>query len=263
MAFMPKGSELLIFLDGENTDSRVLDWARSKSCVKVFSSKTPLGISGALNALIEESQGEVIARMDADDISLPGRFSKGVKLVSRGLEDFVFTNMILFGLAVKPIGFLPHLPVGVDNEQAKWLLWLGNPFAHPTMIARRSVIVSLGAYRKSISEDYDLWLRAAAAGYRFRRLKRHGLLYRLHPAQLTKQKYFESMNKSDALLSESRQAFSERLRGGQSDLSEEALHSIALRFLVGSPSCLSLQIRLSNWRRKNRHRKQSDTSQQK
>jgi len=263
LAFMPKGSELLIFLDGANTDSKILSWAKKKPAVKIYSSETALGISGALNFLIEKSQGEIIARMDADDISLPGRFSKAAKLVSSGVEDIVFSNTILFGFAVKPIGILPHLPVGVNSEQSRWLLWLGNPFAHPTMVARREILVSLGGYRNSISEDYDLWLRAAAAGYRFRRLKRHGLLYRIHPGQYTKQKNFESMVASDTLLRGSREALGLQLQGGQSDLDEEAMNAKAIEILAESKSGLAVQIKFSNWRRKNRQPKQSDTSQQK
>lgn len=251
LAFKPRGSELLIFLDGADTKSKVLAWARSRPNVRIFSSEKKLGISGALNALIENSKGDVIARMDADDISLPGRFSKGTTLVSSGLEDFMFTNIILFGSSVKPFGLLPHLPIGLDNDQARWLLWLGNPFAHPTMIARKSALVSLGGYRKSISEDYDLWLRASAAGFRFRRLKRHGLMYRIHPGQYTKQKNFELMVESDSLLREARRALQLQLGGGEEHQNEQALSARAKENLAKSRFGLATQLKFLSWRRGN------------
>lgn len=252
LAFMPKDSELLIFLDGENTNSKILSWASARSDVRIFSSKATIGIRCALNALLEESRGDIIARMDADDISLPGRFLEGLRLVSSGSDDFVFTNTILFGKEVKPFGFLPHLPIGVDNEQARWLLLLGNPFAHPTMIARKSALQTLGGYGNSISEDYDLWLRAAAAGFKFRRLKRHGLLYRIHPGQYTKQKNFESLVKGDPSLREARRALELQLNEGRSDLVEEQLTSRARDYLVRSRFGLATQMKFSNWIRKYR-----------
>lgn len=263
LAFMPKRSELLIFLDGENTNSKILSWVSVRSDVRVLSSKNPIGISGALNALLDESNGDIIARMDADDISLPGRFLKGLKLVSSSSEDFVFTNTILFGLGVKPFGFLPHLPVGLDNEQSRWLLWLGNPFAHPTMLARKSALVSLGGYRNSISEDYDLWLRAAASGFKFRRLRRHGLLYRIHPGQYTKQKNFESLVRSDPLLREARQAFKLHLNDGLRDSDEEQLTARAMDHLIRSRFGLATQMKFSNWMRKYRTRETAGEGQRK
>lgn len=251
LAFKPKSSELLIFLDGAGTKSKVLSWVSARQDVKVFSSEKKIGISGALNALILNSEGGVVARMDADDISLPGRFLKGMQLVNAGSEDFVFTNIILFGSRVKPFGFLPHLPIGVDNEQARWLLWLGNPFAHPTMIARKSAIESLGGYRNSISEDYDLWVRAAAAGFKLRRLRRHGLLYRIHPGQHTQQKNFGPLVKSDPLLREARRALELELNDGRSDSDEEELNLKASTYLMRSRIGLATQMKFSNWRRKN------------
>lgn len=259
LAFMPKGSELLIFLDGENTNSKILSWASARSDVRIFSSKTAMGISGALNVLLDESRGDIIARMDADDISLPGRFLKGLKLVRSGSEDFVFANTILFGLGVKPFGFLPHLPIGVDNEQSRWLLWLGNPFAHPTMITRKSALKSLGGYRNSISEDYDLWLRAAASGFKFRRLKRHGLLYRIHPGQYTKQENFDAMVKSDPFLLESRQALRLLLIGNQNGADDEEITAKAKQVLANSRFGLAMQLKLFNWRIKKQDYKSNNS----
>jgi hypothetical protein len=68
---------------------------------------------------------------------------------------------------------------------------------------------------------------------------------------------------SDILLRGSRQALGVQLQGGQSDLEEEALNAKAIAFLAGSKFGLAVQIKFSNWRKKNRKRKQSDTSQQK
>lgn len=255
LAFKPRRSELLIFLDGQNTASKILTWASARSDVRIYSSKTTIGISGALNSLLTHSRSEIIARMDADDVSLPGRFRKGMKLVSSGSEDFVFTNTILFGKQVRPFGFLPHLPLGVDNKQSKWLLWLGNPFAHPTMIARKSAIISLGGYRNSISEDYDLWLRAVAAGFKFRRLKRHGILYRIHSGQLTQQENFDSKNTYDPLLLESREKLRLLLSDGHNDLDDEVITGKARQQLANSGIVHVIQKKLLNWRLKNQNSK--------
>jgi glycosyltransferase involved in cell wall biosynthesis len=245
LAFMPRGSELLVFLDGSNTKSKVLSWASKNSKVRVFQSEEALGISGALNTLIEKSESELIARMDADDICLPWRFTGSIRRLSNNFDDFIFTNTILFGRTVRPFWLSPHLPVSIDDNQAKWLLWLGNPFAHPTMITKKSCLLALGGYRDSLSEDYDLWLRAAVAGFRLRRLRRHGLLYRIHAGQHTQQKNFEYLVGVDPLLGESRKAFNQWLTIEAGDYGNKDLTQVSVNSLAKSKFGMRLQMYLS------------------
>lgn len=211
--FKPKGSEVLILLDGDNTSSRVLSLLSKRRDVRVFRTPQALGISGALNLLLRESRFDLIARMDADDVCLPGRFKRAMRDIRLRGFDFVFTHIIFFGASVRPLGLLPQLPVRLSSEEAKWMLWLDNPYAHPTLVARKSSILTLGGYRNTIYEDLDLWLRAQAANYKFKRLSRYGLLYRRHEGQHTQTKFREAdYEHSDKLLRAARGEFEEYLR---------------------------------------------------
>ena len=93
----------------------------------------------------------------------------------------VFTQMIELR-GSRPV---PRVPYEITPEDMGWHLLRTNPVCHPTMLATREVIDRVGGYRSVPAEDYDLWLRVAAAGGRIRRLAAWGLLYRIHPGQVT------------------------------------------------------------------------------
>jgi glycosyltransferase involved in cell wall biosynthesis len=242
--FKPKFAKLLILLDGDNTSSKVLSWAVRRKDVEVYRTDTALGISGALNLLISKSTSQYISRMDADDICLPGRFKKPMKLLASDKADMVFTNVILFGCAFAPVFLIPQPPIKLNTHQAQLMLLISNPFAHPTLVARRQDILDLGGYRDSYAEDYDLWLRASIRGLKIMRLKRYGLLYRRHGLQHTKQPNYETNVKEDSALQDSLAAFGQEIekqygvasdKGYQKEFALSALmsSSIGLRIQLG------------------------------
>lgn len=204
---MPRHSELLIHLDGPGTSSRILEWAKHLSRVRVFESDNPLGISGAINSLIAESRGELIARMDADDVALPFRFGMAMRLIHSSKADLVFLNAILFGEGKFFPFLLPQLPFSLDNDDSKLMLGLVNPFVHPTLVARKSSILAAGGYRDCIAEDYDLWMRSQLAGLKLRRISQYGVLYRIHGAQYTRQQNFLQKQLEDKVFQATRQAY--------------------------------------------------------
>lgn len=202
--FKPKEAEVLVFLDGNNTSSKFLTYATKRHDVQVYNSTERIGISQGLNLLLGHASSDIVARMDADDICLPGRFKRAMLLIQRGKSDLVFMNTILFGKSLAPFFFVPQPPIGLNPQQSEAMLLLANPFSHPTMVANKSMILALGGYRASVAEDYDLWLRAQVSGHRITRLRSYGLLYRRHAGQYTKQENFAEKESSDQLLQESK-----------------------------------------------------------
>src|SRR6185369_11564833 len=62
-----------------------------------------------------------------------------------------------------------------------------SPFVHPSIVARRELLESLGGYRDNgWPEDYDLWMRMAQAGARFARLPQQLFFWRDHPERATR-----------------------------------------------------------------------------
>lgn len=119
------------------------------------------GLTASLNRACGLARGTYIARMDADDISLPRRLEKQVHYLERHSEIGVLGTWIQdigAGDEPGPIWPLPTTPATI-----RWFLMFGNCVAHPSVMARREIIQDLG-YRPEAPhvEDYDLWIRASA-----------------------------------------------------------------------------------------------------
>jgi hypothetical protein len=66
-------------------------------------------------------------------------------------------------------------------------LFVESPLVHPSVMLRRAALVALGGYRAgAFPEDYDLWLRAHAAGHRFAKCPEILLLWRDRAERLTR-----------------------------------------------------------------------------
>jgi glycosyltransferase involved in cell wall biosynthesis len=199
---MPLSTELIVYLDGPGTQSPLLTLLKKSKRVRILEGELRIGLPAALNLLVQEARGEYIARMDADDIALPMRYLAGVRKISNQNADVVFSQSIIFG-GKFPFGLIPQVPFPLTAEQANLHLVISNPFVHPSMIARKSAILNCGGYRECVAEDLDLWLRLASSGKRLVRVPFYGLLYRLHPNQITADPNFEAIAREDPRIRES------------------------------------------------------------
>lgn len=75
---LPEDSELVILDDGSTDRTLALAQGFTDQRVRVLS-QSNAGVAAALNALLSASDSEFIARMDADDIVLPGRFGRQLR----------------------------------------------------------------------------------------------------------------------------------------------------------------------------------------
>ncbi len=117
----------------------------------------------SLNRCLEVAQGEYIARMDGDDISLPARLDKQVRFLDEHPE-----------YAVVSCGMTPFdengkgtTRAGTEIPEVRALIW-GSPFAHATILMRRSAYDAVKGYtvskRTERAQDYDMWFRFFKAG---------------------------------------------------------------------------------------------------
>lgn len=151
----------LIAIDDGSTDAsgRILETlSRSDSRLRVFSQGNQ-GLIAALNRGVSLSQGQFIARMDADDIAVPERLERQVEFLNRnpGIA-LVGSAMTLIDSHGKKIRELPY-PTGPIRVAC--LMRDSCSVAHPTVMVRKTVLLELGGYRPAFqhAEDYDLWLR--------------------------------------------------------------------------------------------------------
>lgn len=183
---LPADAEVLV-LDDASTDETAGEVLSVKDRrVRLLRESSPIGVANALNGLVEVARGRCIARMDADDVTLPGRFSAQLQALSRG-SDIVFGARVDFGRAA--LRRRPQAWHRLDHADIEWLLAVENPVAHSTMLATADVLKRAGPnpYRPGAAEDYDLWLRLAVRGASFASVRRPVIAYRVHSAQVTKQ----------------------------------------------------------------------------
>ena len=210
LASMDADSELVVF-DDASTDGTVgvLETIADRR-LRMVSSPVSLGVAGALNALLEATDSELVARMDADDAMLRRRLARQRRAIDGGL-DVVFTTVVLWRPDRHTMR--PPAPASIGPDAFRYHLLVTNPVAHSTMFARRAPLERAGGYRAVPSEDYDLWVRLAIDGARMARLGLPGLLYRVHPNQITSSMEWRHSSWLDPTLGESFADLSESLLG--------------------------------------------------
>ncbi len=148
------------------------------------------GLIPALNAGTEACRGDLIARMDADDISHPERLRLQVEYMSAHPDVSVCGCLVRsFPRSSIRAGFLRYeewLNSLVTHEQITRDIFIESPIAHPSVVMRASDLREIGGYREmGWPEDYDLWLRFFTAGKRFGKVSRTLLFWRESPERLT------------------------------------------------------------------------------
>ena len=150
--------------------------------IKVLQNKYAKGIVGASNTGLEASQGKYIARMDADDVSLPDRFEKQHRFMESHPEVGICgTWANAFGQKTG----LMKLPE-TDAEIRTALLFCCC-MIHPTVMMRRDFLRAHQlSYREffDTAQDYDLWARALDYT-QFYNIPEMLLKYRVHETQIS------------------------------------------------------------------------------
>ena len=158
----------LIMCDDDSTDGTYAlaqSYAEKFGNVKLLKNEKNMRLAYSLNRCLSVAEGEYIARMDADDLSLPDRFEKQVEF----LDSHRDIDLVGTALTVKDGDKLLYNRV-FEYDPIKSVYLTSSPFNHPTVMMRKSVLDALGGYRVSPEtmrcEDLDLWFRFAIAGYK-------------------------------------------------------------------------------------------------
>jgi glycosyltransferase involved in cell wall biosynthesis len=142
------------------------------------------GLVAALEAALREATAPFVARMDADDVSLPTRLEQQVGFLEANSD----VGLLGCGVEVIDEGGRAEgttvLPPG-DAELRRRLL-LRNPFTHGSVVLRREALERAGGYRAGhgANEDYDLWRRIART-WQLAALPEVLYRYRRHAAAVT------------------------------------------------------------------------------
>jgi glycosyltransferase involved in cell wall biosynthesis len=173
----------IVVVDDGSTDAskKILESIAAADPRLRLLSRPNTGIVGALNDGLAAAGGEFIARMDADDLALPGRFAAQLDYLGAH-PDCVAVGTDIFYTDPEATPLTRHRPV-LDHEAilAQLLAGNGGAMIHPTVIFRRAAIEQAGRYRQRYNwiEDLDLYLRLSENG-RLANLPDVFLHYRQH-----------------------------------------------------------------------------------
>jgi glycosyltransferase involved in cell wall biosynthesis len=132
--------------------------------VDVVELERNVGLGPALDAGLAACKHEIVARMDADDVSLPHRFAVQVPLIESG-ADIVGSGMLEFGR--HPEDVIGRRMPPTDPEDIRRRARFADPFNHPTVVYRRELVKAVGGYTDfALMEDYLLWAKMIVAGAR-------------------------------------------------------------------------------------------------
>jgi len=163
-----KNLELFVLDDAstDNTFELLKSAADNDSRIKLLRNAKNMGLTKSLNLLIKSSNGDIIARHDADDISLPQRIDTQFTYMKKYNLDFCSSRAVIMNSKTKIPNISYYFP-------KKVLLRFKNPFIHGTLMIKRYVMEEVGNYDEYYyySQDYKLMITLLNKGYKFRVLK--------------------------------------------------------------------------------------------
>lgn len=122
-----------------------------------------VGLAQALQCGLAACRHDVVARMDADDVSLPHRFLRQLPVIEDG-ADLVGAAILEFEGDGRGDAGVLRVPPTTAQDIARTARFR-NPFNHPTVVYRRTAVLSAGGYRElPFMEDYWVFTRMIAAG---------------------------------------------------------------------------------------------------
>jgi glycosyltransferase involved in cell wall biosynthesis len=156
----------IILVDNGSTDKSLeiaTRFADNDERLKIFHCPQK-GVANALNMGLDFCTAHYVARLDSDDLMLPGRLkaqagvflSEPNTVLASSQIQYIDSNGIVTGVSSYPVGFLNR----------SYLFGLMNPIAHPAVMFKLSKVRELGGYDPKFegAEDLDLWIRLASSG---------------------------------------------------------------------------------------------------
>ena len=168
-----QGFKIILCDDGSVDDTLKVaeENAKLHDNVLVIRNERNMGLNYTLNHCLEHADTEYVARMDGDDISLPTRFEKELKFLDRHLDVGVVSAVMIYfneGGDLRKGKGKGRYVVATDFIS-------GTPLCHAVCMARTAVFKQVRGYSVNKNllrvEDYHLWFKIFAAGYKLYELE--------------------------------------------------------------------------------------------
>ncbi|MCP4602881.1 MAG: glycosyltransferase [Proteobacteria bacterium] len=196
--------EALVYDDGstDNTPAVLQEAVSRDQRIRVIGSKR-VGLVSALRYAIADSDAELLARMDADDVCHPERLADQVALLDTRPDLMLASSLIRCFPDDDVKSGMRHYEAWLNSliepKEIIGDILVESPLCHPSVTMRREAYEEAGGYIDDGNpEDYGLWLRFCENGFEMAKVPRVLMYWRESPGRLTRtdvryapQRFFE------------------------------------------------------------------------
>ena len=194
--------ELIVVDDGSTDDSAAIarDFANRDERIRFLKHDCNQGSASARNTGIAASNGDFIAAMDCDDVSIPKRLQKQVGFLQTHPDIGVVGGFLQTASADLTRRQNHEYPQQHADIVLQWILGGRTTFAGALSMTRRDIMKSVGGYEKSrkVSDDMELFSRLYFKT-RFANLPETLHVYRQHEEQMSATRHREQQIEKNAI----------------------------------------------------------------
>jgi glycosyltransferase involved in cell wall biosynthesis len=169
--------EFIIIDDASSDDSLHIINSYKDARIVLLQNTKNIGLTKSLNIGIAKAKGKYVARMDADDISMPKRLEKQFDFMEEHIKyQFCGSKAISINEEGQEISYLPDTVCDEDIILAS--IFFKNMFTHSTLFIEKKALTDVG--------DYRLYLKLFTNNYFGINLNENTLLYRVTKKGVTR-----------------------------------------------------------------------------
>ena len=176
-----KSNDFVIVEDGplgEELENLLNEYASKNKEIKLHKLEVNSGLGKALDFGLKFCQNELVARMDADDISLPSRCERLMELFNQN-EKLSIAGTNIDEFSDDPNNILYSRVVPTEDSEIKKYIKRRSPFNHPTVMFKKSEVIRCGGYGPlKRKQDMDLFSRMMNMGCVAQNIPESLLLFR-------------------------------------------------------------------------------------
>lgn len=190
-------NQIVIIIDGPISQNlkELLKQYKQNDLFDIIFRKKNLGLGPTLNEGLHYCKYNYVARMDADDESLPNRFEVQINFLAQHLDiDCVGCNIIEYDENLKN-NISSRIVPQTSDEIAKFLKYR-NPINHPTVIFKKEKVLNVNGYEDyPFFEDYYLWAKMIKDGCKFYNIQQYLYKFRGGPSMYKRRGGIKYVNK--------------------------------------------------------------------
>lgn len=182
-----KDYELLIINDASTDRSKEIILSYKDPRIRYFENKKNLGRPRTSNKGLRLAKADYVARMDADDVSLPDRLKTQLEIVEKDNNvGLVASWIVLIDENNNNKGGWHTDRKNNSPEEIFYTLFFENCLANSSVLFKKDIVLKIGGYNESFerAQDYELWSRLAKLT-KIVKIRKVGVKYRTYAQNTT------------------------------------------------------------------------------